>query len=87
MEIGKLYDLEGDNLLVEVDYEFHSKSPTNLWGELVPSEYVPIEDGGNYTIEFKDGRKARCSLRKRVNKAVWGVPPLYHYMFKVTRIL
>ena len=82
MDIGKLYRLGGDEFIVNVDYQFHDESPVSWWGELVPKEYRRLSDGDGYIIELEDGRKGRCSLRKRVNRAVSGIPPLYHYQFK-----
>jgi len=82
MEIGKLYRLDDGEFIVEVDYRFHDESPINWWGELVLREYRRLADGDGYIIEIKDGRKGRCFLRKRVNRAVSGTPPLYHYNFK-----
>ncbi len=82
MDIGKLYRLGGDEFIVKVDYQFHDQSPVSWWGELVPKEYRRLSDGDGYIIELEDGRKGRCSLRKRVNRAVSGIPPLYHYQFK-----
>ncbi len=82
MDIGKLYRLAGDEFIVQVDYQFHDESSVSWWGELVPKEYRRLSDGDGYIIELEDGRKGRCSLRKRVNRAVSGTPPLYHYQFK-----
>ena len=82
MDIGKLYRLGGDEFIVKVDYQFHDESPVSWWGELVPKEYRRLSDGDGYILELEDGRKGRCSLRKRVNRAVSGIPPLYHYQFK-----
>jgi uncharacterized protein YwgA len=82
VDIGKLYRLGGDEFIVKVDYQFHDESPVSWWGELVPKEYRRLSDGDGYIIELEDGRKGRCSLRKRVNRAVIGTPPLYHYQFK-----
>jgi len=82
MEIGKLYRLDDGEFIVEVDYRFHDESQINWWGELVLREYRRLADGDGYIIEIKDGRKGRCFLRKRVNRAVSGTPPLYHYNFK-----
>ena len=80
---GRLYSARDDEFIVEVNYKFHDKSEASWWGELVPEEYKQISDGDGYTIELQDGRKGRCSLKKRVNKAVMGIPPLYYYYFRV----
>jgi hypothetical protein len=81
LEIGKLYT-SGNEYIVDVSLRFHDSSEASWWGELVPMEYKPISNGDAYVIELKDGRRGRCSLRKLVNRAVVGVPPLYHYGFR-----
>ena len=82
MATGKLYRLDNNEVIVEVEYQFHDDSPSNWWGELVPKEYRRFTDGEGYFIELEDGRRGRCSLRKRVNRAVSGTPPLYYYYFR-----
>lgn len=79
--LGKLYRAN-DEFIVNVNYQFYNDSEYGWWGELVPTEYERITEGGGYVIEFKDGRRGTCSLRKRVNRAVTGTPPLYHYHFR-----
>ena len=81
MSIGKLYDADGEQFVGDVNYRLHNASPTNWWGELTLVEYSRISDGGDYIIELEDKRKGRCYLKKRVNRAVSGVPPRYVYHF------
>jgi hypothetical protein len=81
LEAGKLYTA-GNEFIVDVSLRFHNLSESNWWGELVPLEYEPISNGDGYYLELPDGRRGRCSLRKLVNRAVVGVPPLYHYSFR-----
>ena len=81
MAVGKLYFNSGE-FIVNVDYQFHDESQVSWWGELVPTEYRRLSDGEGYVIELKDGRRGRCSLKKRVNRAVSGTPPLYYYYFR-----
>ena len=78
---GKLYK-DNNEFVVEVNYRFHDESEAGWWGELVPTEYKRLKDGEGYMMEIEDGRKGRCSLRKRVNRAVNGPPPLYYYYFR-----
>jgi hypothetical protein len=47
-------------------------------------DYVRIKDGPGYVIELEDGRKSRCALKKRVNRAVTSLPPRYVYHFSGT---
>jgi hypothetical protein len=80
--IGRLYGIDGEEVMVSVDYRFYDESPLRWWGELVPKEYRRLGDGDGYVIELEDGRRGRCSLRKRVNRAVSSTPPLYYYYFR-----
>ena len=81
MSIGKLYRLSDNQFVAEVDYHFHDESATSWWGELTLTDYVRIDDRESYVIELEDTRKGKCHLRKRVNRAVSGVPPRYVYQF------
>lgn len=81
MGTGKLYGNNGE-FIVRVNYQFFDSSERGWWGELVPTEYSRFSDGDRYTIELEDGLKGECTLRKRINKAVSGVPPLYYYTFR-----
>ena len=87
MTIGKLYLSNNEEFVGYVDYQLQSKSPTNWWGELILIEYQRISDKEDYLLELDDQRKARCRLRKRVNRAVSGVPPRYVYHFTGTSSL
>ena len=82
MATGRLYFLDSEEAIVEVEYRFYDESPRHWWGELVPREYRRLGDGDGYVIELEDGRRGRCDLRKRVNRAVSGTPPLYYYYFR-----
>lgn len=53
---------------------------TERWqGEMVSVDSVKIRDGGQYVIELDSGCQGLCSLRKKVNKAVMGLPVRYFY--------
>ncbi|HEX79219.1 MAG TPA: hypothetical protein G4O19_03575 [Dehalococcoidia bacterium] len=80
MATGKLYDCDG-RFLAKVDYRCFNESQ-NWWGELTLEEFKRIKDGDGYIIVMEDGRKGRCFLRKKVNRAVYGLSPLYCYTFK-----
>ena len=84
MSIGKLYKSNDEQFVIEVDYQLQNESPTNWWGELVFIDYARISDGSGYIIELEDKRKGNCHLKKRVNRAVSGVPPRYVYHFAGT---
>jgi hypothetical protein len=82
VSLGKLYSLDSGELLVGIDYQVYDESIVGWWGELVFTEYRHINDGGRFVLELEDGRRGRCSLQKRVNRAVSGLPALYHYQFR-----
>jgi len=82
LSTGKLYGSRGEEYLADVNYQLHDNSATGWWGEFTLAEYKRISDGDGYMIELEDGRKGKCTLKKNVNKAVIGVPPLYYYRFK-----
>jgi hypothetical protein len=81
---GKLYRLSDNQFVTEVHYQFHDESPTNWWGELTLTDYVRLDANESYILELEDRRKGKCRLRKRVNRAVSGVPPRYVYQFTGT---
>ncbi len=87
MSIGKLYKLSDNQFVTEVNYHFHDESPTNWWGELTLTSYVRLNDNEGYTIELEDARRGKCHLRKRVNRAVSGIPTRYVYQFTGTNAL
>jgi hypothetical protein len=78
---GKLYRSYDEQFLADVYYQFQHRAPKNWWGELTLVEYVRLADGAGYILELEDARKSRCTLKKRVNRAVSGVPPRYIYHF------
>ena len=81
MTIGKLYRVSDNEFITEVNYKFHDESETGWWGELTLTDYKRINDTDIYIIELDDLRQGRCRLRKRVNRAVSGIPPRYMYQF------
>ena len=81
MSIGKLYRVSDNEFITEVNYKFQDESPTGWWGELTLTDFKRIKDNDIYIIELEDMRRGRCRLRKRVNRAVSGIPPRYIYQF------
>jgi hypothetical protein len=80
VSIGKLYRLNDGEFLANVKYQlFHHPVATNWWGELTLIDYVPLDEGDMFIIEFEDKRKSTCHLKKIVNRAVRGIPPRYVY--------
>ena len=84
MGIGKLYRADNDEFVADINYKFQDESATNWWGELTLTEYLRISEGDRYIMELEDKRKGNCRLRKRVNRAVSGIPPRYIYHFTGT---
>ena len=87
MSTGKLFMSDGEQLLAEINYQFQNEEPSGWWGELSCITYTRLEDGDNYIIEMEDQRRGRCYLKKRVNRAVSGVPPRYIYRFTGSSLL
>ena len=84
MGIGKLYTFSDEQFVGEVNYQLRDESATGWWGEFSLTEYQRINDSGAYILELEDKRRGSCYLKKRVNRAVSGVPPLYVYYFTGT---
>ena len=87
MAIGKLYSIHDRQLLAEVEYSCFDKARDSWWGELILTEYQKLQDGDGYLIELVDGRQGSCSLKKRINRAVHGLQPLYCYNFSGNGLL
>jgi len=81
MASGRLLSYDGE-VIVGVDYRLHDNSDSGWWGELTLAEYMRLGDGDGYILELDDGRRGGCFLRKKVNKAVHGLLPLYCYHFR-----
>jgi hypothetical protein len=78
---GRLYQSSDEQFIAEVNYNFQHEEPQRWWGELTLVDFVRIKDGSGYILELEDGRRGRCSLKKRVNRAVTSLPPRYVYHF------
>ncbi len=81
MSAGRLYRFDDEQFVANVNYQLYDSSPTDLWGELTLREYKLVYDGTGYVLELEDKRRCQCRLKKRVNRAVSGVPPRYIYHF------
>jgi hypothetical protein len=78
---GRLYRSRDEEFLTEVNYQIQHESPKQWWGELTLVDYMRLNDGSGYILELEDHRKSRCTLKKRVNRAVTSLPPRYIYHF------
>jgi len=85
--IGKLYRHIDNEFITEVNYQLQDESATGWWGELTLTDYKKVNENDIHVIELADRRWGRCRLRKRVNRAVSGVPPRYVYQFTGTSSL
>ena len=81
MSTGKLYRSRDEVFLANVNYQFQHESPQSWWGELILDDYMRLKDGSWYILELEDCRRCRCTLKKRVNRAVASLPPRYTYRF------
>ena len=80
MGTGKLYRFSDDQFIANVEYQlFHNEAATNWWGEISTIGSPPLSEDERYIIELEDKRRSGCYLKKRVNRAVSGVPPRYVY--------
>ncbi len=87
MTIGKLYRHSDNEFITEVNYKFQDESETGWWGELTLTDYKKVNEHDIHIIELADRRRGRCHLKKRVNRAVSGIPPRYVYQFTGTSSL
>ncbi len=80
MSIGKLYRLSDDQFVAYVNYRLlHHDGTANWWGELTLIDNVSLNEEERFIIELEDERKSQCHLKKRVNRAVSGLPPRWMY--------
>ena len=86
MATGKLYQSRDEEFIGGVNYNFQHNSENRWWGELTLIDYVRVKDGAGYLLELEDGRRSRCVLKKRVNRAVTSLPPRYVYHFSGTNV-
>ena len=87
MAVGRLYNSYDGKFLAQVDYQCYDDSAQSWWGELTLTEYLRLKDGDGYIIELADGRRGRCFLKKKVNRAVYGLAPLFCYRFTGSGLL
>ena len=83
MSAGKLYRLGDDQFVADINYQlFDREAAENWWGELTLYDHASLNESDVFVIELEDKRKSRCHLKKRVNRAVSGIPPRYIYHVK-----
>lgn len=79
MATGRILQSIDGKFIATVNYQLHQEANKQWWGELTLVDYVRIKDGAGYILELEDGRRCRCALKKRVNRAVTSLPPRYVY--------
>lgn len=80
MSRGKLYRLDDIQFVADINYRlFDDPAATNWWGELTLIDYVHLDEDDRFIIELEDRRKSTCLLKKRINRAVSGIPSRYVY--------
>jgi len=80
VDTGKLYRFSDDQFVANVDYQvFYHEAATNWWGEISLVGSPRLSEGDRYIIELEDKRRSGCYLKKRVNRAVSGIPACYVY--------
>jgi len=81
---GKLYRLASDQLVSIVEYKLFDdigSGPLRWWGELYLDTSKHIVEDNRYIVEFEDGRKGRCAVRRLSNRVLIGIPSRYMYRF------
>ena len=81
---GTLYDVRTGDVVTGISYRVHEEqmdlgSRKTWWGEMTAIQAIRIPDGDRYVIELEDKRKGRCTVSRRINKAVILVPARYFY--------
>ena len=89
---GTIYDSHTKKVISMVSYHIHEELTNEgtiekWWGELTLTDSIQIPNGDKYMIELEDKRKGKCSLQRRVNRAVILVPPRYIFLLRGTGTL
>ena len=80
MGTGKLYRLNANQFMADINYQLYQGRESTEWSaELALPSSLKINDNEILIIKLEDGRKCLCKLRKKVNRAVSGVPPCFIY--------
>jgi hypothetical protein len=80
MGTGKLYRLSDNQFMADINYQLYQRSESTEWSaELTLPSSLKINDNEIFIIKLEDGRKCLRKLRKKVNRAVSGIPPCFIY--------
>jgi hypothetical protein len=80
--IGKLYIPGDEQSAVTIKYRFYVEARSGWRGEFILREYRRFSDGDGFVIEFEDGRKGKCYVRKMINRVISTIPPTFTYYFR-----
>ena len=87
---GKLSLANSEHFVSGINYQIHEElndEPPRWWGEFTLTNVKNIGENDRYVIELEDGRKGKCSLKRRINRAVILVPPRFIYLVQGTGLL
>ena len=81
---GKLYEARSEKCISEASYKIYEEVDESgiliRWtGEITLTTETCVGNTNTYMLELEDNRKGRCSLRRRINRAVTLLPPRYVY--------
>jgi len=80
MKTGKLYSSRDNQFITDINYRIYENGELTKWaGELTIASSHRIDETEIFIIELENGRKSLCHLKKKVNRAVSGLPPRYTY--------
>ncbi len=80
MGIGKLYPLNDNQFTADVNYQLFQRGESTGWAaELTLASTYKVNENEIFVIELEDNRKCLCKLKKKVNRAVNGIPPSFIY--------
>ena len=80
MGTGILYRLNDNQFMTDINYQLYQGRESTEWSaELALPSSLKINDNEIFVIKLEDGRKGLCKLRKKVNRAVSGIPPCFIY--------
>jgi len=80
---GKIYRFSNQQVVSSVEYKLYDEDTDNLhwWGELYLDTNIRILEDKNYVMEFCDGRKGRCVIKRLSNRVLVGMPSRHMYRF------
>jgi hypothetical protein len=88
---GRLYRFPNRQEVSPVEYKIYEERETGMnghwWGEIYLDSALRLREDKNYIMEFEDGRKGRCVVKRLSNRVINGTPSRYMYRFTGLGIL